>query len=145
MSGTAARTSGSEAGGTGLTLFNILTDTINSYARDPKDVLYAALYSFTQSFCTLNATFRRHTMDPRGRIAVSLLRDFEFLETDSVWDAINEKVWHPITHKELIVLLETLGKADKEPHTPPMGMAKLQATRRLRVLAHVQEKRGWRR
>ena len=46
MSGTAAGTSGSQAGGTGLTLSNILADTINSYARDPNDVLSAALYKF---------------------------------------------------------------------------------------------------
>ena len=61
-------------------------------------------------------------MDPRGRIAVSLPGDFDFPDSetsnsetsDSVWDAINQKVWHPTTRKELTVLLEALEKANHE-------------------------------
>lgn len=80
-------------------------------------MLYAALYNFGQSFCALQAVFRRHAMDPRGRIAVSLPGDFDFPDSEtsgSVWDAINQKVWHSTTRKELTVLLEALEKADHE-------------------------------
>jgi hypothetical protein len=110
MSGTAA----SAGGGAGFTLSNILVDSINSYARDPNDTLNAALYSYGQSRSTLEATFRRHTMDPRGRIAVALPGAFEKsvgpLGLDE--DEIEQKMWHATTREELAVLIDSLPKND---------------------------------
>lgn len=70
-SSTTATTAGRPAG---CTLSSILGATINSYARDPNDYFHAALYTYLEEGCSLEAVFSRHKMDPRGRVPVALPR-----------------------------------------------------------------------
>lgn len=93
----------------GPTLSNVLGHTIASYAHDENDTRNAALYSYKQDGCDLEAIFTRHKMDPPQRVKVALtpLRGWEALLAGAD-DKKNKKVWHAESGAELGILLDAI-------------------------------------